>query len=1033
MAQNADVCPSPESLRLSLDPESPMTAVERQQIEDHLERCGRCQEVIEALLRASTILTVPGVPVPSKGNDSTPDASGEKRLPVVSGFEILSELGRGGMGVVYKARQLNLGREVALKMLLRPSTKEEEQEYRRFKQEAVMLARLGHSNIVKVFNIGEADGRPYFTMELVDGESFAAKLAGNPQPPKYAAQTVKTLAEAVEIAHQQKIIHRDLKPANVLVSRDGTLKITDFGLAKLLDVKSDVSSRGLFLGTASYASPEQGEGRLHDVGPATDVYGLGAILYEVLTGRPPFKGETPLDTIRQVIDNDPVPPSRLVPRVARDLETICLKCLQKVTQKRYDSAQALSDDLNRYLADEPIRARPTTRWERTVKWVQRNPGMAGITAFSLLSLLAALAIVVMAIRQSRTEELGRNQVVQEIRRAEDVSKAYLRDGQFADAQRALQPAVEQAAHEPALSSRRDELKARSDRLRAVVKFEQLSNEGWFLAGEEDLVVEARDTIQAALHAVGVLTKDGRPAGQEWWAHLPTEDLTSEQRSELELAVYQQLILLGLARMRDGAMKITAGKEFTNNNQMMLALAKPNPEAARGFRSALEPFEQADAMERSKKIAETTTLRMLTWECHRLIDLTDTDVRKKFLLLVGEPPHVDGLSKLLENSTDCFFVGSTQFFVGMVPNDPISHMFAYEWRNLDYSTPLPKAEELLRGSTKLATRQFWPHFMLGWLLFHNGNYVAAELALDRCVELRREYPRALELRGQAIVGHALELLRGKLADPVRHPLVEVRLRRAIEDYQTALKKAPDDPMTYWSQGDLFVQLERKNAPDVLERFARALGRSPDSLDAYAQAMDLEDEVLEHPFRRNELEETRDLAISKARKDPSNADVHTGMAHAYLLLKKFDESLVAAKRALDVDPHHDRALAVRGAVYLERGLFDAALRDFNKALEKAPINYLAASGRARALEQRELNEQAREAFDYLLKPRGSSATRVARTNRHIRAAYEGLARVLTKLGRQEEAAAAEQTARQIDIAETLRRGARATTGSPMSSNR
>ena len=204
------------------------------------------------------------------------------------------------------------------------------------------------------------------------------------------------------------------------------------------------------------------------------------------------------------------------------------------------------------------------------------------------------------------------------------------------------------------------------------------------------------------------------------------------------------------------------------------------------------------------------------------------------------------------------------------------------------------------------------------------------------------------------------------------------------------------MTYWSQGDLFAQLERK-AADVLERFAQALGRLPDSLDAYAQAMDMEDEVLEHPFRRDELEETKDLAALKASKDPGKASAHAALAHALLLLKKYDDSLVAATRTLNVDPYQDRALAVRGAVYLERGLFDRAQKDFSAALEKVPGNYLAASGRARALEKQDLNEPARGAFEYLLSSPGSGGARVARTNRHLKAAHEGLARVLARLGR------------------------------------
>ena len=314
-----------------------------------------------------------------------------------------------------------------------------------------------------------------------------------------------------------------------------------------------------------------------------------------------------------------------------------------------------------------------------------------------------------------------------------------------------------------------------------------------------------------------------------------------------------------------------------------------------------------------------------------------------------------------------------------------------------------------------------------MLFHEKNYVGAELALDHCVELRREYPRAYELRGQAILGHALELLGSDgLATSGPGDLAKARFKRALENYKTALRKAPNDPITFWSQGDLFVQLERKNALDVLKEYAGALGRSPDCLDAYGRAMDLEDEVLEYAFRRNRLEEARDLAEKRAREDPKNADILAVLAQAYLLLKKPDRSLAVAKRALDVSPHHDRALAVLGTVYLGQGRSDEALECFSEALEKAPSNYLAASGRARALEELEQYTRANDAYDYLLSTPSNSEFRVAVTNRHLRAAHEGRARVLLKLGRRLEAAGAERTARQIDIAEGLRRSVAPETG-------
>ena len=228
----------------------------------------------------------------------------------VPGYEVLAELGRGGMGVVYKARDLSLGRAVALKMVLSAEHAGPE-ELTRFRTEAEALARLQHPNIVQIFEVGEHEGRPYFALEYLEGGSLSAKLDGTPWDPRRAAALVESVARAVHAAHQQKVIHRDLKPANVLLTADGAPKITDFGLAKKLDADDGLSKTGQAMGTPSYMPPEQADGRTHLIGPAADVYALGAILYELLTGRPPFKGATVLDTMQQVLTEEPAPPRPL--------------------------------------------------------------------------------------------------------------------------------------------------------------------------------------------------------------------------------------------------------------------------------------------------------------------------------------------------------------------------------------------------------------------------------------------------------------------------------------------------------------------------------------------------------------------------------------------------------------------------------------------------------------------------------------------------------------------------------------------------
>ncbi len=331
----------------------------------------------------------------------------DREWPAVPGYQILGELGRGGMGVVYKARQLGLRRTVALKMVL-AGTLAGPKDLPRFRAEAAAIARLQHPNIVQIHDVGEAAGRPYIVLEFVAGGSLAQHLQGTPQPVRPAAQMIETLARAVHAAHASGVIHRDLKPANILLQAPGvrapsgwetpslTPKITDFGLAKCASGDGEAPDfrgatvTGELLGTPGYMAPEQAMVPRQPVGPAADVYALGAILYELLTGRPPFTGETPLATVLQVLHNEPVSVTSLQPNVPRDLETICLKCLRKDPRKRYGSALELAEDVQRFLRDEPIRARPATATERLWRWVRRHPLPAGLLAAGLLAPVVAL-------------------------------------------------------------------------------------------------------------------------------------------------------------------------------------------------------------------------------------------------------------------------------------------------------------------------------------------------------------------------------------------------------------------------------------------------------------------------------------------------------------------------------------------------------------------------------------------------------------------------------------------------------------------
>jgi WD40 repeat protein len=337
----------------------------------------------------------------------------------VAGYEILGVVGRGGMGVVYKARHLALKRTVALKMILAgglagPS------DLARFRVEALAIARLQHPNIVQIHEIGEADGQPYCALEFVEGSSLAQKLVGGPLPLKDAARLVEALARAMQLAHSRNVVHRDLKPANVLLTAEGTPKVSDFGLARRLDSDSGETQSGAVLGTPSYMAPEQASGRTHEAGPAADVYALGGILYACLTGRPPFRGATMLETLDQVRIQEPVPPSRWRARVSPDLEKVCLKCLRKEPEKRYASAAELADELGRFLRGEPVQARPVGPLDRAAKWVRRHKGLSAGLGAAVLTLLAGLAGVCWQWQRADHESV----VAQRTAYARGISLAY---------------------------------------------------------------------------------------------------------------------------------------------------------------------------------------------------------------------------------------------------------------------------------------------------------------------------------------------------------------------------------------------------------------------------------------------------------------------------------------------------------------------------------------------------------------------------------------------------------------------------------
>jgi WD40 repeat protein/tRNA A-37 threonylcarbamoyl transferase component Bud32 len=332
---------------------------------------------------------------PTLGPDETPVSPGTT-VRYFGDYELLEEIARGGMGVVFKARQASLNRSVALKMILAGQLASAD-DVRRFRTEAEAAANLDHPNLVPIYEVGEHQGQHYFSMKLIEGGSlstFSREPSASAEQQRAIARLVATVARAVHYAHQRGILHRDLKPSNILLDKDGQPYVTDFGLAKRVQGDSKLTQSGAIVGTPGYMAPEQARGN-KGLSVATDVYGLGAILYELLTGRPPFQAATPLDTVLQALDREPERPRSLRAAIDRDLETVCLKCLEREPAKRYGSAEALADDLERWLHGEPIRARASTTLERVLKWARRRPATAALVAVSGLAAAVLFGVVLL--------------------------------------------------------------------------------------------------------------------------------------------------------------------------------------------------------------------------------------------------------------------------------------------------------------------------------------------------------------------------------------------------------------------------------------------------------------------------------------------------------------------------------------------------------------------------------------------------------------------------------------------------------------
>jgi len=361
----------------------------------------------------------PGTGDPGDPGDDASNARLSKKT--FGDYELIRELGRGAMGIVYLAKQRSVNRRVALKLIRTETLGIEDEKQRaeaaaRFRTEAQAAAQIHHDHIVTVYEVGEIDGQPFFSMQFVEGENLSTVLQAGPIDGRRAAEYLEPVARAVHTAHSNGILHRDLKPHNILIDEQGRALVADFGLAKLVADEGGLTHDGEVMGTPQYMSPEQSLNP-SGVTASADIYSLGATLYHTLTGRPPFQAVTALETLRQVMFQEPVAPRQLSPSIDQDLETICLKCLQKEASRRYGTAGELADELARYLAGEAIVARPIGRWERSRRWIRRNPIVSALLAATFLSLLTALVVTSVAYVQTAAAKRRSEAGFREARRA----------------------------------------------------------------------------------------------------------------------------------------------------------------------------------------------------------------------------------------------------------------------------------------------------------------------------------------------------------------------------------------------------------------------------------------------------------------------------------------------------------------------------------------------------------------------------------------------------------------------------------------
>ena len=810
--------------------------------------------------------------------------------PRVPGYRILGTLGRGGMGVVYRATDLRLNRMVALKMVLAGDHAGEEARVR-FQQEAQAVARLQHPNIVQIFEVGETGGLPFCSLEFVAGGTLAAALASTPQDPVAAARRAVVLVRAMDAVHSAGIIHRDLKPANVLLAPDGTPKITDFGLAKRLDEGSAQTIDGQILGTPSYMAPEQARGQLDRIGPLSDVWALGAILYEMLTGRPPFRGTGARDTLIQVVSEEPVPVRRLQPGCPRDLETVCLKCLEKEPAKRYSSAAELAKDLDRFLGGHPILARRAGPIERTAKWARRSPLRAGLAATVALCLgLFVILLVLQSQADRQKATLAQNEATLAQKALEESLRHDRARSQFAtffaEAERhAADTRPEAATWERVVQSLKSADQVAETDPEAFTEWPLRSSAQSLLARANAALTNARLRELER----GKLTRlEGLHSDAVFFATLATGLGLEDNQERVRQAVTEGLALFQIDIAGDGPPRVTPGfftpdelRTVTSRCYELLLLDAQAQAQARAItgetvgelrarvREAIRRLDRADCL-----LPETKTRSGLTQRAVCMAGLGKKDESEAIA------KEAEGTAPVL--ATDYFLLG-------------LGHYRVDEF---------PKAIQALVAALRAEPGHYGARYLLAVCHLRRGQFAEAKNGLTLCLKQRPGFiwPRLLRASAE------MDLARQGLGN----------YQAARDDLDAVLVNPPDDAARYVALTNRGVLAICQGDWDAAAtHLQEAINRRPDALPAYINL------ALTH---RKRAEDPRVFALALA---PTGTIIYPA-AFAHYRRQVLDESVSVLDEAIRRQPEVSRLYHERGRIHLLRGDSTLARADLARAV-------------------------------------------------------------------------------------------------------